>query len=138
LADGVKRLFDLQDRPAQPRIRGKDQVPQRLRERPLAAHRNVDRASRHRRDALERGRPCALERGPGRAQAIRISGAPVGAAGKAAVSSASTSGITSTPLARKKLSPSKSHGASMSAPLTLTSRITTPDRSADRLAGFCP
>jgi hypothetical protein len=85
LTDGVEWLFDSQDRPAQPRVRGHDQVPQRLRERPLAAYRNVDRASRHRRDALERGRPCALERGPGRAQAIRISGAPVGAAGKAAV-----------------------------------------------------
>jgi hypothetical protein len=85
LTDGVEWLFDLQDRPAQPRVRGHDQVPQRLRERPLAAHRNVDRASRHRRDALERGRPGALERGPGRAQAIRIAGVPVGAAGKAAV-----------------------------------------------------
>ena len=60
-------------------------MPQRLRERPLAGHRDVDRAGRHRRDALERGRPGALERGPGRAQAIRISGAPVGAAGEAAV-----------------------------------------------------
>jgi hypothetical protein len=37
-------LFDLEGRPAQPRVRGMDQVPQRLRERPLAAHRNVDRA----------------------------------------------------------------------------------------------
>jgi len=81
----VERLFDLQDPPAQPSVRDKDQVPQRLRERPLAAHRHVDRASRHRRDALERGRPCALERSPGRAQAIWICGAPVGAAGKAVV-----------------------------------------------------
>jgi hypothetical protein len=30
--EGVERLFDLQDRPAQPCVRGKDQVPQRLRE----------------------------------------------------------------------------------------------------------
>jgi hypothetical protein len=44
-----------------------------------------DRANRHRRDALERRRPCALERGPGRTQAIRLSGTPVRAAGKAAV-----------------------------------------------------
>ena len=50
--------------------------------------------------------------------------------GKRRLSSASTSGITSTPLTRKKLSPSKSHGASMSAPATSTARITTPDRSA--------
>ena len=84
-AEGVERLLDLQDRPAQPRVRGQDQVPQRLRERPLAGHRDVDRAGRHRRDALERGRPGALERGPGRAQAVRILGAPVGAAGEAAV-----------------------------------------------------
>ena len=61
------------------------QVPQRLRERPLAVHRHVDRAGRHRRDPLERGRPGALERGPGRAQAVRIFGAPVRAAGKPAV-----------------------------------------------------
>jgi hypothetical protein len=33
-------------------------------------------------------------------------------------------------LTRKKPSPSKSHGASMSAPATSTPRITTPDRSA--------
>src|SRR5688572_29129004 len=78
-------LFDLEGRPAQPRVRGMDQVPQRLRERPLAAHRNVDRANRHRCDALERRRPCALERGPGRTQAIRLSGTPVRPAGKAAV-----------------------------------------------------
>jgi len=50
--------------------------------------------------------------------------------GKRRLSSASTSGTTSTPLTRKKLSPSKSHGPSMSAPATSTPRITTPDRSA--------
>jgi hypothetical protein len=81
----VEWLLDLQDRPAQPHVRGHDQVPQRLRERPLAAHQNVDAASRHRRDALECGRPGALELGPGRAQAVWVCGTPVGAAGKAPV-----------------------------------------------------
>ena len=81
----VERLFDLQDGPAQPRVRGKDQVPQRLRERPLAVHRDVDRAGRHRRDAVERRRPGALEHGPGRAQAVRIRRPPLGRPGKAAV-----------------------------------------------------
>ena len=84
-SEGVERLLDLQHRPTQPRVRGTDQVPQRLRERPLPAYRDVDRPRWHRRDTLERGRPGALERGPGRAQAIRIFGAPVGAAGKVAV-----------------------------------------------------
>jgi hypothetical protein len=60
-------------------------VPQRLRERPLAADRNIDRARRHRRGPLQGGCPRPFERGPGRAQAVRIGGAPVGAAGKAAV-----------------------------------------------------
>jgi hypothetical protein len=50
--------------------------------------------------------------------------------GKRRLSSASTSGITSTPLTRKKLSPSKSHGESISTPCTSTPRMTTPDRSA--------
>ena len=50
--------------------------------------------------------------------------------GKRRLSSASTNGMTSTPLTRRTLSPSKSHGASMSAPATSTARITTPDRSA--------
>jgi hypothetical protein len=34
----VERLLDRQDRSTQPRVDGKDQVSQRLRERPLAAH----------------------------------------------------------------------------------------------------
>src|SRR6185437_653835 len=37
------------------------------------------------RHAREGGGPCAFERGPGRAQAILVSGAPLGAAGKAPV-----------------------------------------------------
>ena len=117
----MERLLDLQDRPAQPHVGGQDQVPQRLRERPLAVHRHVDRAGRHRRDPLERGRPGALERGPGRAQAVRIAGAPVGAAGKAAVElGVDEAAITSTPLTSRKFPPSKSHGASMSAPRSST------------------
>jgi hypothetical protein len=132
LTGGVERLLGVQDRPARPCVRGHDQVPQRLSERPLAADRNTGRASRHRRDPLEGGRPRPLQHSPGSAQpsgsVARRSARP----GKRRLSSASTSGITSTPLTRKKLSPSKSHGASMSVPRTSTARITTPDRSALR------
>jgi len=82
---GVERLVELQDRPAQPHVRGEDQVPQGLRERPLAVHRHVDRAGRHRGDPRERRRPRALQRRPGRAQSLRVRRAPVGTTGEAAV-----------------------------------------------------
>jgi hypothetical protein len=44
-----------------------------------------DRAGRHRGRAVEGGSPGALEDGPGRAQALRVVGASVGAAGEAPV-----------------------------------------------------
>jgi hypothetical protein len=47
--------------------------------------RHADRAGGHRCGPLERGRPGSLERGPGRAQAVRICGAPDGATGETAV-----------------------------------------------------
>ena len=84
-AEGVERLLELQDAPAQPRVGGQHQVAQRLRERPLTVHRDVDRARGHRCHALERGRPGALERRPGGAQAVRILGPSVGTPGKSPV-----------------------------------------------------
>jgi hypothetical protein len=84
-AERVERRFELEDGATQPHVRGVDQVAQGLRERPLPVDGHVDRAGRHRRDALERGRPGALERGPGRVQAGRIRGTSLGASGEAAV-----------------------------------------------------
>ena len=75
--------------------------------------------------AQVRSSPAKAERRPSGSPA-RLSARP----GKRRFSSLSTNGITSTPLTRRKLSPSESHGASMSAPSTWTPRITTPERLA--------
>lgn len=81
----MEGLLDAQDRAAQPRVGGQDQVPERLREGPLAAHRHLGRAGGHCRDTGERGRPGMPERGPGCPQGLRIAGAAPGPAGEAPV-----------------------------------------------------
>jgi hypothetical protein len=128
----VERLLDVQDRPAQPRVGGHDQVPQRLRERPLAAYRNIDHASRHRRDPLEGGCPRALERGSGRAQAIRICGAPVGAAGKASVELRLDQWDHVHAVDAQEAIAFEQERCVDVCPGTSTARITTPERSALR------
>ena len=114
----------LQDRTAQPHVRGQDQMPQRL-----ASHHSPStttaRASSRRvrawRPRRVRARPRPRAGRPGLH-------APLARPGKCRLSSASTNGITSTPF--MKLSPSESDGAvSTSAPSTRTPRITTSDRS---------
>jgi hypothetical protein len=68
-------------------------------------YRNIDRASWHRRDPLEGGRPRPVERGPGRAQPIRMYGAGRAQPRQRRLSSASTRGIRAMPLTLEKLSP---------------------------------
>ena len=72
-----------------------------------------------------------LERGPGGAQPVGVAGAPVGAAREAPVElGLDERGDVDAVDEQRRLSPSESHGASMSSPWTSTPRITAPDRSA--------
>ena len=82
---GMEWPVDPQDRPAQPGVRGHHQVAQRLRERPLAGHRHVDGARRHRATRSSVAAQLRSSFDPRRAQAIGIFGTPVGTAGKATV-----------------------------------------------------
>jgi hypothetical protein len=85
LTERVERLLDTEHRPPQPHVGREDEVPQRLRERPLAVDLHVRRAVGHPGDAREGRVPRALERRPGRAEAVGVPGVPLAAAREPAV-----------------------------------------------------
>jgi hypothetical protein len=82
---GVERPLAFEHRSAQPGVGGPHQVPQGLRKRPLAIHRSINRAWRHRARPLNRGRPGVLQHLPRGSQPLGCVCSALLAAGKSAV-----------------------------------------------------